>query len=244
MSRVSIVYRSLIQTAKIYLPHTMNVTDRILVLVVGYVSRTIAGIAFWICVTTCGVRIYGFRKALNAVRNGKLVIVANHPSLVEPVIFYAMLWPWSLIPRMAVWSMPDKRLLPERTQWLFKAWRCIAFSRENKHEAGKAKKRAVEVVVQGETLVIHPEGGRTYKGKEFVYSLDKERCLRQFKTKTHRIIRDAQARVLPVWINHMPGKWPFIAIYVGKIFDWYDFPDNDDEAREFLEQKILNAGEK
>lgn len=217
--------------------------DWFLVFVVGYVSRTGAGIVFWIFALQSGIQIHGFKKALLALRDGRLVIIANHPSLIEPVMLYGLFWPWSLIPRLAVWSMPDKKMLPFWMYWFFKPWRCFAFHRKNAHEAGKASHCAVTAIRREETVVIHPEGGRTRKGSEHVGSPDGRRRIRKIQGNTHRIIHDARARVLPIWIDHMPGKWPVISIHIGTIFGWYDFPDDDTEARRFLEQKILGAGE-
>lgn len=219
------------------------VINWVLVFVVGYLSRIIAGILFWLLVVSYGIQIRGYRKALGAVRNGRLVVVANHPTLLgEPVLIYSMFLPWNLIPRLAVWSMPDSRIIPSWAHWFFKPWRCISFSRQQKQEKGVAQKKAFEVLVRYGIIAIHPEGGRTYKGSEHIYSVDGKRCIRRIETNTHRLIQDARATVLPIWIEYKSGKWPFAFVHFGEAFSWQELSGENGEARKKLEEKILNAG--
>lgn len=242
MRKSSVAEQTLARRIARILFYAGGTIDWVLVFVVGYLSRIIAGILFWVLVASYGIQVRGYRKALGAVRNGRLVIVANHPTLLEPVLIYSMFLPWNLIPRIAVWSMPDSRIIPSWAHWFFKPWRCISFSRQQKQEKGMAQKKALEVLVRHGIVAVHPEGGRTYKGSEFIYSADGERCIRRIETNTHRLICDAHATVLPLWIEYKSGKWPFAFVHFGEAFGWQELPSDNGESRKKIEEKILNAG--
>ena len=48
---------------------------------------------------------------MNYVRRGRVLIVANHPSLIETFLIPLVFWPWAMFRlRMFPWSLPDKNL--------------------------------------------------------------------------------------------------------------------------------------
>lgn len=214
------------------------VLSGILSFFVGHLSRAIAGACLLILLITGGVRIHGYWRAFAAVKKGQLVIVSNHPSQLEPLVFFALFWPFNMcIPWMSLWSMPDSKMLPPWAAWLFEPWRCIAFDRSVSYQAGRAMITARVQIKEGDTVVIHPEGGRTHKGTDFVHH--GSRHVRRIKTKVPAIIKTTNAAVLPAWVDR--GTWPLCRIHFGRVQDGALF--SGDDANRKLEEAILTAGQ-
>lgn len=103
---------------------------------------TLLGVPFWLLGLFRLIRIGGYWRAVDHVRRGRVLIVANHPSLIETFLIPLVFWPWAMFRlRMFAWSLPDKNL--------FKG-----FTPEH-HE-------------RQQCFVAHLEGGRTSKQAEHV----------------------------------------------------------------------------
>src|SRR5713101_2915835 len=72
---------------------------------------TLLGPPFWLLGLFRVIRISGYWRAVNCVRRGRVLIVANHPSLIETFLIPLAFWPWAMFRlRMFPWSLPDKNL--------------------------------------------------------------------------------------------------------------------------------------
>jgi 1-acyl-sn-glycerol-3-phosphate acyltransferase len=134
---------------------------------------TLLGLPFWLLGLFRIIRISGYWRALNYVRRGRVLIVANHPSLIETFLIPLVFWPWAMFRlRMFPWSLPDKNLFKGLTPEHHERLRCIRVGRDDTLESRKlnwsAMKRVMEHFERQQCFVAHLEGGRTSKQAEHV----------------------------------------------------------------------------
>ena len=142
-------------------------------LVIAVLVGTLLGVPFWLLVLFRIIRISGYWRAVSYMRRGRVLLVANHPTLIETFLIPLAFWPWAMVRlRMFPWSLPDKNLFkglsPERHEQL----RCIRVGRDDTPESRKlnwtAMKRVMELFERQQSFVAHLEGGRTSKQAEHV----------------------------------------------------------------------------
>src|SRR5260370_13530191 len=134
---------------------------------------TLLGIPYWLLGLFRIIRISGYWRAVDYVRRGRVLIVANHPSLIETFLIPLVFWPWALVRlRMFVWSLPDKNLFKGFTPEHHERLRCIRVGRDDTQESRRlnwsAMKRVMEHFERQQCFVAHLEGGRTSKQAEHV----------------------------------------------------------------------------
>ena len=132
---------------------------------------TLLGIPFWFLGLFRIIRVSGYWRALAYVRRGRVLIVANHPSLIETFLIPLVFWPWAMFRlRMFPWSLPDKNLFKSFTPEHHERLRCIRVGRDDTLESRKlnwsAMKRVMELFERRQSFVAHLEGGRTSKQAE------------------------------------------------------------------------------
>ena len=136
-------------------------------------------------------------------RQKKVLVVSNHPSLLEvvlvPALFFRdyILHPFAFSP----WNVPDKKNYFDNWHWL--TWakiRLVPIDRENNREAFKALKRIKEILNLGGIVVLFPEGGRTFKGKTF-FTSDKGKKLRILKAGVGWLVLKTNPLIIPIWID-------------------------------------------
>jgi len=158
-----------------------------------------------------------------------LIIVSNHPSLLEPVILPLMGFPWMNFPWVfsPLWlrikpslgwarefrkefflqkklipvSVPDKKNYYDKAYMGLIRGLNIPVRRD-----GTAKDRMSTILAlkrvlkQGGRIILFPEGGRTYKAKEKVKS-PKGRELGRLKEGAALLALQTGARIIPVWVE-------------------------------------------
>ena len=134
---------------------------------------TLLGLPFWLLGLFRINRISGYWRAVHYMRRGRVLIVANHPSLIETFLIPLVFWPWAMVRlRMFPWSLPDKNLFKSFTPEQHERLRCIRVGRDDTLESRKlnwsAMKRVMEQVERQQCFVAHLEGGRTSKQAEHV----------------------------------------------------------------------------
>ena len=136
---------------------------------------------------------------------GNLIVLSNHPSLVEPILLPVMLYrnyllhPFKLRP----WSTPDKKNYYDRWywRWLLKHV-TIPINRSSSQERSKAFRQLVRILESKGVTIIFGEGGRTKKGTDFFYSSLKKRKIRPLQEGVASLIRKTGALVVPIWVEH------------------------------------------
>lgn len=149
----------------------------------------------------------------------RMLIVTNHPSLIEAFLLPILFFPeWVFSPtRWAPWSMPD-RANQKRLSWFF--WigsaRNIPVPRqraEGESEADfdrarlRSRYRLLAVLRSGGRVFMFPEGGRTTSvpADERLRSLTGKE-LRPLRDRVGELILRADALVLPIWIEFPEEK--------------------------------------
>lgn len=222
---------------------------------VTWTFGNILGAIFWLLVALRIIRIRGYRNAIRALGRGGIIIAANHPSLLETFLIPLVFWPRFLFnSRFYVWSTPDVALFPRGLKWMYVLLHCVTVDRNNPRQGVAGVKRVAELLESGRNVVIHPEGGRTVKGKDF--RRFGGRKVRRIRTLVPKIACRADAHILPtyVWMrrvnrplsfwdglvrlfsrNHTPIVISFARTYRVRS------PVCIDAENERLEQKILSA---
>ncbi len=200
-----------------------NLTEKIQLLFVFYPIYLLGGLLFQFLQWTGRIQVVGRG---NIPRNlGKLIFLPNHPSLMDPILisllfFKQHFWhPFWLTP----WNIPEKTHYYD--PWYFWWLRCrlipVKGDRNRLSTNRKAIQKMVRVLQANQTLILFPEGSRTFKGKEFVYSRTGKR-LRPLKGGVALILEKTKALAVPVWIDNtnqvLPnGKFPFPRFWKAKI---------------------------
>ena len=153
------------------------------------------------------LRIIGQVKVLHRERQPywkrKLIIISNHPSLLETVILPAFLFfpqaifnPFFYIP----WSTPDKKNFYDKWYWFWIRPVSIPINRRNHENGARTLYDMVRLLEKKKILIIFAEGGRTFRGTEFEYSEGGKR-MRPLENTVGWLIRRTQAHVLPIWVE-------------------------------------------
>jgi 1-acyl-sn-glycerol-3-phosphate acyltransferase len=231
----------------------------IFILVFGPINSTL----FWTLYLFGYIRIQGYRKLFCAVTIGRLIISANHPTLLEGFLIPAMLGPWMLFnpKRYFVWSVPDEALFPKWLRWLYEVSHSIKVSR-NSDSNNSAIVEIISTLKSGASVVIHPEGGRTDSPVRKKQVSDKRfgqmgnrQIRRLVSTQVTDLALKAGARIIPIWIDvpfrkkdngFKKALWIWITqfyritIYVGEPY-LANPEQNNYERNKELARRILSA---
>ena len=148
------------------------------------------------------VAIVGKERFHATLKSGSVIIAANHPSMLEtllvPVIaFPELMHDHALMP----WSIADVRVFPRMLRWLYPFLRMITIDRMQTKHTAKGLHRAMSILRARGAVTIYPEGGRTSKGIEFVYSACMMYRIRKIEPTLCEIAQKTRTAILPVWVE-------------------------------------------
>ncbi len=143
---------------------------------------------------------------------GNLIVVSNHPSLLEPILLPVLFFkeylshPFKFRPI----STPDKTNYYDRWywHWLLK-YAAIPIDRDNRRERFRALFQMKKLVNSGGILILFPEGGRTAKGEKFLYS-KKGRKIRFLKRGVGSLVSKTNSSILYIWVDGTEKVMPII----------------------------------
>lgn len=192
-----------------------------------YVIGPILGVIFCLLEAVRIIKFHNFNRY--PIWEEKLIIISNHPSLLEPVILPLMGFPWMNFPWVfsPLWlrikpslnwarefreeffltkklipvSVPDKRNYYDKVYMGLIRGLNIPVKRD-----GTAKDRMStvlalkEVLDQGGRIILFPEGGRTYKAKEKIKN-PKGKELGRLKEGAALLALQTGAKIVPVWVE-------------------------------------------
>jgi len=157
------------------------------------------------------LQIPGYDRYLTEIKQGRLIIASNHPSLVEPMLLLGMCWPHVLWRPLTFFpfSMPDNRQF-RGYEWLYWCSHSIPVSRDpdrSKAINDSAKAKAKAVLTKDLTLIVHPEGGCTdslHKDGSRPEMVTAEvrgqtRTIREIRGNLPELAIQTGARILPVF---------------------------------------------
>lgn len=203
--------------------------------------------------------------------NISFMILSNHPSLWETVIFVLLLWPKLIFyPSLTPISTPDENnfvkgrlfgYLSFFIKWIISITPSVAIPRKTR-DPKKIRSAISEMTrklekIKGRIMIIFGEGGRTGKEKKIenlIYSEDGKRSIRKFQKGIVRIIRESKKNfyILPAYIvgaekilpleAKIPRLWRKMKIYFGRPLNTKDLREKTDaEILKILQQAVLNA---
>jgi 1-acyl-sn-glycerol-3-phosphate acyltransferase len=203
--------------------------------------------------------------------NISFMILSNHPSLWETIIFVLLLWPKLIFyPSLIPVSTPDETnfikgklfgYLSFFVRWIMSSVPSVAIPRRTR-DPKKIRGAISEMTrklekIKGRIMIIFGEGGRT--GREtnpenLIYSENKERSIRKFQKGVVRIIRESKKDfyILPTYIvgaekilpmeAKIPRLWRRMKIYFGRPLNTKNLREKSDaEILKVLQQAVLNA---
>jgi len=133
---------------------------------------------------------------------GKLILVSNHPSLLEIFLLPALFFREYLFHplKYAPWNTPDKKNYYD--PWYFFWLRPVSVPIDRTDERAQLSSffRIKELLNSGKIIILFPEGGRTFKGGAFLYSRSGKR-IRILKDGIGWLILKTGAMVIPVWVE-------------------------------------------
>ena len=174
--------------------------DKILIVLAIYTIGLLLGLFLYLLRILKRVKIKHWERFPK--RQKRVLIVSNHPSLLEvvlvPILFFKdfIFHPLDFSP----WNVPDKKNYFDQWYWAWAKTRLIPINRENDREAFKALRRIKEILNLGGIVVLFPEGGRTFKGENFFYS-KKGKKIRRLKEGVGWLILKTNPLIVPVWID-------------------------------------------
>lgn len=153
------------------------------------------------------LRVKGWRTLILALVRGKVIIAPNHPAVLESLFLAILCCPFFPLFAPIFWpySLPDPRtFLPQKWWGAFRWFRCITVSRVDLQHVARGMAQAAARLLQGASVVIHPEAGRTFTKKpeeEYIYG-PMGRRIRPLKRGVVELFADPDVRVLPVWVQY------------------------------------------
>ena len=124
------------------------------------------------------------RGAENLLRDSGQIIVANHQSAFD---IYALT---AYLPVQIRWIAKEMLFKIPVLGWGMRASGYISIDRENPKKAMRALQAAARNIREGRTIVIFPEGTRTYDGR-----------LLEFKKGVFHIAKRSRAHIVPLTID-------------------------------------------
>jgi len=222
-----------------------KIINNLILVFIIYPIAIILGIIFELLRSLKKIKVNNYK---NIPHKQQLIVVSNHPSLIEPILipflfFRSFIFNPFKIPRIVA----DKKNYYD--PWYFKCIRqlLIIVDRKDKTKGIKTLKEMIESLKKGKTIIVFPEGGRTFKGTEFSYSREGNR-IRKIKRGISYLVKTG-VPVLPIWIEIKSqknlgkleafwiGNWKKIKINIGTIIA---FEKNTNNIEEKIEKELLN----
>ncbi len=227
----------------------------------GLLEKITAILVFYAIGVLLGIIFY-FLKALRRIKvvnrknfphnHENLIVVSNHPSLLEPILLPCLFFREYIFHplKFSPWSTPDKKNYYDQWYWFWLRPRAIPIDRNDTRGEIKAFFLMKEVLKSGGILILFPEGGRTYKGEEFLLSQGGKR-IRLFQDGVGHLVLKTNCRILPIWVEGtdkvipnsndrfyvFPRFWNSkIIIKIGKTMSFDDVSN-----RKMIVQKIMTA---
>jgi len=175
-------------------------------------------IGFILFVFVSFLKLIGALKVYNESglpKNG--VVISNHPSRIETVILPSLFAKRCFLHpiKESPWSTPDKTNYYDKKVWFWLRPRAIPIERGNSRQMVKALLKMKDVIEKGGTIILFPEGGRTFKGKRFFYS-KKGKRIRELKKGVSWLALKTNAPIVPIWVDWVEKKNMRIEIKIGQ----------------------------
>jgi len=159
------------------------------------------GLAFWLLKILGVLKVKGWENFPHWQE--RVLVVSNHPSLLEPALLIGLFArQYAVRPlRYGPYTLADKKNYCQKWwSWIVMP-RLIAVDRTNEQrESFGSLVVARNVLKAGGSIILFPEGGRTFKGTRFVVS-ESGKKIRQLKAGFALLTTVPGTLVVPVWVE-------------------------------------------
>jgi len=178
----------------------LKLLDALIFLGITYPYGVLSGIIFWVLSFLNLIKVRHFERFPR--RQGKIILVSNHPSLLEPFLLPALFFQdyfWHPF-RFAPWSTPDRSNFYDRWYWFWARPRTVPVERGNEGKEARSVVQMKNILDSNGIIILFAEGGRTCFGKTFQYSAAGKR-IRELKNGVGWLILKTGAIIVPVWVE-------------------------------------------
>lgn len=175
----------------------MKVTEKIFLILAAYSLGLPLGTIFSLFRLAGRIKV----KGCLPVFEGGLILAYNHFSFLDPAFIPLLYFPRYLLNpfRFIPFGIPGKE------DYYNKKWFLLfrPFSLPVKRKGGINKEslaRMIEALKEKRKIAFPPEGGRTAKGEEFLYSKKRKR-IRKLENGISLLAIRTEAKILPIWIE-------------------------------------------
>lgn len=214
-----------------------------------YTAGLACGIAMRVLERNGKIIVQG-REYLSGHAGGTL-IVSNHPSLLETILLPLLYFPQFLLHPFLTfpWSTPDRKNF--MSKWYFRLFthtRMIFVDRDSPNPATNMRviRSIISVLWAKGTVILFPEGGRTFKRPLKVVS-QKNKELGTLSRSVECILRNARSTVIPVWVEGCdralpPGKY-LPRFTEGPVIIKIGAPIHERVSAEYLQHTLLKIAD-
>lgn len=192
-----------------------------------YPVAVLGGLVLWLLRLVGFIDIRGLENF--PVGQRSVLVVSNHPSLWEPIVLIGLFFPRYVFHPLKYmpWSTPDQCNYIDKWYWRIFGSRFVSVPRGERRGELRSITELIKVLRIGGNAIFFPEGGRTGKGKQFLYSRS-SKSMRPLKCGIGRVICQSDCTVVPVWVDGseevlpigtwFPRFWRGMKISIGEPF--------------------------
>jgi 1-acyl-sn-glycerol-3-phosphate acyltransferase len=178
----------------------MKLVDFLIFYFLLYPLGILLGLGFSLLRLIGRIKVLYYERLPKKAKN--VVLVSNHPSLLEPFLLPALWFPEYVFQplKSAPWSTPDRKNFYKEWYWFWLRPRAIPIKRGDEKEERRAFFEMKRVLESGGRLILFPEAGRTFKGKKFFLSKNGKK-IRELKNGIGWLALKARSLIVPVWVE-------------------------------------------
>ncbi len=151
-------------------------------------------------------------------QKGKILLISNHPSLVEPVLLIGVFFhQYVLRPfKYGPWTLADRKNYYDNWKFFLMRPRLIPVDRTKDKGDVRSLVAAKHILEGGANILIFPEGGRTFKGIHHLVSWGGRRLkmIRPLKGGFSVLATGKGVVAVPVWFEF--HGWSNMRLTIGK----------------------------
>lgn len=186
--------------------------DKIIILGAVYTIGVILAVLLGLFRVFRRIRILHWKRFPRG--QGGLILISNHPSLLEPILLPALFYKDYLLHplKFSPWSTPDKTNYYDRWYWFWLRPRAIPIDRDNPVKGLRTFTNLKKVIQSGKILILFPERGRTEtalsRGQTFLYSQGGEKKIATLSEGIAWLILKTDAPVFFIWVEGTDKFFP------------------------------------